>query len=348
MLLLEAGPDYATRRMQTPDDLRDSWRMSLRAHDWGLTAEAVPGRAIPYPRGRVIGGSSAVNAAIALRGRAGGLRRVGGAGQHGLELGEGVALLLQLESDPEAGEARPRPRAAPSRFVAGGPDELIPSSAPSSRPAGAGASLRSPITTTRRPPASAPSRRTGAGACASRPRSAYLPAARSRPNLTIRPHWLVSRVLFDGRRRGRSGSRGGRRSVNRLAGGASRCRRRDRRAGDPPTLGHRAQGSAAPPWASSLADLPGVGADLIDHPVTRLLLVPKPGSCDPHAPLAQVVLRYTAPGSDEFNDMQLVIFSHVDVAGVGGERPSHRSARRWRSGYPCAGTAAHAAAGCRS
>jgi choline dehydrogenase len=47
--------------------------------------------------------------------------------------------------------------------------------------------------------------------------------------------------------------------------------------------------------------------------------VPKPGSCDVETPLAQVVLRYTAPGSDEFNDMQQVIFSHVDVAGVGGE-----------------------------
>jgi choline dehydrogenase len=65
--LLEAGPDYATREL-TPDDLQDCWRMSLREHDWGLTAEAVPGRAIPYPRGRVIGGSSAVNATIALRG----------------------------------------------------------------------------------------------------------------------------------------------------------------------------------------------------------------------------------------------------------------------------------------
>ena len=67
VLLLEAGPDYATLE-STPDDLQDAWRMSLRAHDWGLTAEAVPGRAIPYPRGRVIGGSSAVNATIALRG----------------------------------------------------------------------------------------------------------------------------------------------------------------------------------------------------------------------------------------------------------------------------------------
>ena len=67
VLLLEAGPDYATVE-STPADLQDGWRMSLRAHDWGLTAEAVPGRAIPYPRGRVIGGSSAVNATIALRG----------------------------------------------------------------------------------------------------------------------------------------------------------------------------------------------------------------------------------------------------------------------------------------
>jgi choline dehydrogenase len=36
-------------------------------------------------------------------------------------------------------------------------------------------------------------------------------------------------------------------------------------------------------------------------------------------PLAQIVVRYTAPGSEWFNDMQLVMFSHVDVAGIGGE-----------------------------
>jgi choline dehydrogenase-like flavoprotein len=67
VLLLEAGPDYSTVA-STPTDLQDAWHMSVRAHDWGMTAEAVPGRAIPYPRGRVIGGSSAVNASIALRG----------------------------------------------------------------------------------------------------------------------------------------------------------------------------------------------------------------------------------------------------------------------------------------
>jgi choline dehydrogenase len=66
VLPVEAGPDYPTLE-STLADLRDGWRMSLRDHDWGLTAQAVPGRAIPYPRGRVIGGSTAVNAAIALR-----------------------------------------------------------------------------------------------------------------------------------------------------------------------------------------------------------------------------------------------------------------------------------------
>jgi choline dehydrogenase len=50
VLLVEAGPDYPTLE-STPADLRNGWRMSLRAHDWGLTAEAVPGRTIPYPRG---------------------------------------------------------------------------------------------------------------------------------------------------------------------------------------------------------------------------------------------------------------------------------------------------------
>src|SRR5438105_3504616 len=59
VLLLEAGPDYATLA-QIPDDLQNSRRMSLQAHDWGLTAGVVPGRVIPYARGRVVGGSTAI------------------------------------------------------------------------------------------------------------------------------------------------------------------------------------------------------------------------------------------------------------------------------------------------
>ena len=64
--LLEAGPDYAGLEVM-PEDLQNSYRMSLREHDWGFTAEAMPGRSIPYPRGRVTGGSSAVNATYKSR-----------------------------------------------------------------------------------------------------------------------------------------------------------------------------------------------------------------------------------------------------------------------------------------
>ena len=67
VLLLEAGPDFS-KIEETPFDLLNSRLVSVVEHDWLWTAEAVPGRTIPYPRGKVTGGSSAVNGSIALRG----------------------------------------------------------------------------------------------------------------------------------------------------------------------------------------------------------------------------------------------------------------------------------------
>ena len=66
VLLLEAGPDYSVVE-QTPADLLTTW-ISAGPHDWGLMAQATPTREIPYPRGKVTGGGSAVNGHIALRG----------------------------------------------------------------------------------------------------------------------------------------------------------------------------------------------------------------------------------------------------------------------------------------
>jgi choline dehydrogenase len=144
--------------------------------------------------------------------------------------------------------------------------------------------------------------------------------ARNRPNLTIRPHCLVNRIrLTDDRAVGVDIAADGGPELVRgrritLAAGAIGSPAILLRSGIGPTAALTELG------IDPIADLPGVGAFLADHPVTRLLLVPKPESCDPDSPLAQMVLRYTAPGSAEFNDMQQVIFSHVDVAGIGGER----------------------------
>ena len=66
VLLIEAGPDY-TNLDSTPSSLLNGLRPA-RDHDWGFSAEMVEGRSTEYPRGKVTGGSSAVNACLALRG----------------------------------------------------------------------------------------------------------------------------------------------------------------------------------------------------------------------------------------------------------------------------------------
>lgn len=67
-LLLESGPDY--HGLALPADLLDGGRNSMITHDWGYTHKPNARQLrFPYPRGRVVGGSSAVNTCIALRGQ---------------------------------------------------------------------------------------------------------------------------------------------------------------------------------------------------------------------------------------------------------------------------------------
>src|SRR5687768_13387018 len=67
--LLEAGPDYEPDA-ELPGDLRDGTRNSFFDHDWKFFHRPTPGQVLfAFPRGRVVGGSSAVNTCIALRGR---------------------------------------------------------------------------------------------------------------------------------------------------------------------------------------------------------------------------------------------------------------------------------------
>ena len=67
VLLLEAGLDYPGAR---PGDLRDGTRNAYATHDWQYAHRPSDNArfAVPMPRGRVVGGSSAINTCIALRG----------------------------------------------------------------------------------------------------------------------------------------------------------------------------------------------------------------------------------------------------------------------------------------
>src|SRR6202521_4102264 len=68
VLLLEAGPDYASRS-HTPPDLLDSRNLAGMQHDWNYVATPVAGRTVPYRRGKVTGGTSAINAGAAQWGK---------------------------------------------------------------------------------------------------------------------------------------------------------------------------------------------------------------------------------------------------------------------------------------
>ena len=73
VLLLEVGPDYTTFA-HYPDDLKYGYDQTASAvdapHNWSFVGIPTPqqGASMPVPRGRVVGGSSAINGQVFLRG----------------------------------------------------------------------------------------------------------------------------------------------------------------------------------------------------------------------------------------------------------------------------------------
>ncbi|MFC8520588.1 GMC family oxidoreductase [Streptomyces sp. NPDC057257] len=69
VLLIEAGPDYPADRV--PEGLLNPHLLADPDHDWGYSARATErAPSIAAPRGRAMGGSSTVNAGVAIRARA--------------------------------------------------------------------------------------------------------------------------------------------------------------------------------------------------------------------------------------------------------------------------------------
>src|SRR5262245_4578962 len=73
VLLLEAGPDYPDPT-HLPDELKydchQAASLAGAPHNWSFLGQANPqqSRPIPVPRGKVVGGTSAINHQIFLRG----------------------------------------------------------------------------------------------------------------------------------------------------------------------------------------------------------------------------------------------------------------------------------------
>ncbi|MFD9811790.1 GMC family oxidoreductase [Streptomyces sp. NPDC059080] len=313
VLLIEAGPDPDPARL--PADLRNGCTPSMVEHDWSLVGERADGALLPLPRGRVVGGSSAVNSCIALRPEPDDFAdwaRL--AGDDAWSWPRILPFFTALESDADFGGAHhgthgPLPLRRPPRsalsplsvaLVATATAYGHPYAADHNAP---GATGVGPLPLN----LADGGRRVSAVA-------AYLDPVRGRPNLTVWADTLVDRVLFDGARA---------RGVVTVAGSTAtevygaRVTLCAGAYGTPGLLHRSGIGPAATLRALGVdvvADLPGVGAGLADHSQVPLGVIPAAAElCDPSVPCAQAVLRYTAPDSDVANDMQLYALNHVEL-----------------------------------
>ena len=314
VLLLEAGPDFASIE-ETPADLLDGKNISVVEHDWQFTAEALPGHTIAYPRGKATGGSSAVNATVALRGVPADYDEWASLGNPAWAWQNVLSYFRRLEDDQDEGGDL-HGKNGPVYVRRWRQEELHPFSA------AVGAAFQGlgyPEVTDHNHPES-----TGFGPYPMNQRDglrvstaiAYLLPARHRLNLTIRPYCLVNRVLLEGNRAvGVEVESGG--EIQRVEG-----RRITLSAGavsSPAILlrsGIGPKSDLAALGIQPVADLPGVGANLLDHPTASLMLLPKPGVCDMNTPSVQMILRTTTPGSDEFNDLQIFAVNQLDMSGL--------------------------------
>lgn len=313
VLLLEAGPDYLIPR-QTPDDIRTGNAMSFHDHDWQFKADIHDGRRIRFPRGKVTGGSSAVGATVALRGMPADYDEWAAAGNPAWSWQQVLPYFRRLEDDLDFG-GEYHGQGGPYPIRRWRPDELVPGQLAFVE---ACVEAGFPEVKDHNHPEA-----TGVGPIPSNRRddllrvttaTAYLDPVRGRPNLEIRAHTVVDRVVFDGARAV---------GVTAAAGGAGyetiHARRVVLAAGavaSPMILMRSGVGSAGQlrrVGVDCRADLPGVGANLVDHQRTGAFLAPRPGACDPSGPFLQEILRTTAPGSDETNDLQYYMVNHFDL-----------------------------------
>ncbi|MEU9653906.1 GMC family oxidoreductase N-terminal domain-containing protein [Streptomyces sp. NPDC048110] len=293
VLLLEAGVD----RLGGPEDSYPLGMSVLSGYNWDYTAymgTEPKGRRGPYGVGKLLGGSSAVNGAIALRGLAADFDSWAAGGSPEWAWEAVLPYFRALETDADFtdsahGSAGPVPVRRPAidefdpmalAFLDACKEQGIPHTADMNTGAvGAG-----PLPSNTRD-----GRRISAA-------EAYLEPVRHRPNLGVWTRTEVSRVLFEGNRAvGVEALREGRPAqvradrVTLCAGGINTPLILERSG----IGGSRRLASLGVPV---VADLPGVGEDLADHVATVVWAVPRPGVCRKGVPWHQVMARVAHAG----------------------------------------------------
>ncbi len=126
VLLLEAGTAYAPN-LYPPDLANADIAGGPDGHDWGYIASTgIGNRSIRAVRGKALGGSSAINAAVAIRARAADFAKWSRLGITGWSFDDVLESYKAIENTPD-GDDRYRGRSGPLPIRTRRPDELTPS-----------------------------------------------------------------------------------------------------------------------------------------------------------------------------------------------------------------------------
>ena len=325
VLLLEAGPDYPDID-HLPEEVKYGYATEIDImtsdHNWQFVGKATDqSPEMLVPRGKVTGGSSAINGQVFLRGVPEDYDSWAEMGNNQWGFQELLPYFCKLENDqnfkdefhgndgPIIAHRFPRDTWLQSQVAfyeacrfAGFPD-----CADHNHPHSTGVGP----TPFNNPDGIRYSTALG-----------HLSQARHRLNLTLQAHCLVRRLRFDGHQvTGVEVERGGETFVVEadeiiLSAGAI---------GSPHILLLSGVGPAeqlAGLGIPLVADLPGVGRNLRDHPLVWATWRTKPDfPLDGAAPRMQVCLRYTAAGSELRNDMKISMQSFAtERINRGGNR----------------------------
>ncbi|MFJ6567606.1 GMC family oxidoreductase [Streptomyces sp. NPDC091292] len=197
VLLLEAGRAYAPD--EYPDVIRDSGRVGGdEDHDWGYSAATGQGdNSIAAPRGKVLGGSSGVNAGVALRARRPDFARWRAHGLSGWTDAEVLEAYKRLETT-SAGDDTLRGRSGPLPIRQLGYEELTPSlQAFIDASASEGFKRLKDVNGTDQDGVTAYQLNVVEGVRQNTGMTYLTDEVRRRPNLTVRGDTEIDRVLFD-------------------------------------------------------------------------------------------------------------------------------------------------------
>ena len=325
VLLLEAGPDYPDID-SLPEEVRVGYATGADVmtsdHNWQFWGQPSPtGEPMMVPRGRVTGGSSAINGQIFLRGMPEDYDSWASFGNDEWSYEKVLPFFRKLETDTDFGgdfhgtegpiiarrfTNRDEYPPMQTAFYAAAKAEGFPDGPDQNHP---------DVTGIGPTPYNNPNGirwSTNVG---------YLSMSRHRLNLTIRPDCTTHRVIVeDGRATGVEVESGSERFIvegNEIVLSAGAI-------GSPQILMLSGVGPADHLREIEIPvvhDAPGVGQNLRDHPCVFVTWKTQPHiELDGLAPRSQLMLRYTATGSDLRNDMKIGVNNfateRIDRGGV--------------------------------